>query len=481
MALLAILMYRRGMGEPDSIYIAAGIYQGILKGTFLSESLLYYPQGHFVYYALLFFGLKNFPPAIETTMTAMNWFTMLSASASLFIVLLALRQHLRPAVAIIGSLFLFASPTVLEWSTFGHPAMPSLLFALIATYLLISYAGATESPMLRVCGSLLALAFYVLAIGSRADIMVFFPGLGLFVAILGDRTLRAVTSAWIIMGAAIIVFWLLALAAEHIWSFQSTASFLDAIARFHESGQVLRIWSEGVVRLVLAAGGITCALAVWGLVLLIRRRNWWLLASALALVAAGFFYSLGYPPSRHLIATIAGIAVLAAVPFATHNRWPRYITAGLGIVVLLANLWLPSFAGLATRKSNVAATPWYFKSWTERHYGNQRYWAWDESRWHDLLVGSWLDETGLIWSLCRDDVPIYRARLADLPEARTFQAATGSYHFLELYPPESWPRAVENLGLKRIVFLSGCRDSLPLQAPVDCSAAPPERLRFVSE
>lgn len=489
---LVSLRYKTGMGEPDAVYMAAGVYQGILKGTYLTDSMLYYPQGHFLYYALLYLLLKPLTLTIHNVIAVMNWLSVISAAIAFGVLLHLLRRSLSTIPALASVLLVFASPTFLEWGTFGHPALLSLMFALLGTYALVIHSGDTQDQHRSWGGLLLALGLYVAAIGTRADVMIFFPGLGLLIAASDGKKLGLVWQSCCVMAAAIILYWLLAILVRNTWPFQSTTSFLEPITRIYNMGSKLHVWAEGFARLALASGLATCLLAIVGLGHSMKHRMWWGTAGASAFVVPGFLYGLGYLSSRHLMVAIAGIALFASVPLVHLVRnGRRSIAIGLSSAALMLNLWLPSIAGSIAGDTDREHTPWYFKSWTDRHYGNQQYWSWDESRWQRLLptldtssilVGTWLDEAGLVAALCRKGKSVTRIPSSRGEEWTTYLTPQAKLDFLEAYSSTARqsPTGVAAHGVQ-VVLLSSYDTEVPDVGSATREAPPPDGVGFVGQ
>lgn len=459
-------IYKSGFGEADSAGIAVGIHQAVLHGQGLAEPLLYLPLGHPLYYLILL----HWPGAasLDSVISTMNHLSWLSMGGTFALAYLICRRFARPAWALAALIAVASSPLAFEVATYGHPVTPALFLFMVGAVALLS---ASERGFLVDARGVGLVALTTLAVGAsictRADSVFFLPALvALAHAVRRER--RSVFAAGLTVVLAMMIYIVARKIVPPVGPNHGNAihDLINFVATFYKP----RLLGTGVAWFWLVIGpglGLAIVAAVVGL---LRRRSWMTLFHGLCLMGPTFLFFVGNPhPSRHFLHVIVGAAFFLAMAGEQLQPVKQPRIATLVPLVIALNLGLfPLFGAVAHAAGWEPAHVSEKGSWLsvrltqsvfQQHLTNQRFRAWDHARWErifakgpegDLMIGGWVDHTGLLMYSSGRDLRILRSDKVSAAGVRylDFLIDGVGFHFWEWYPgdpaksPVSYPPEV---------------------------------------
>jgi hypothetical protein len=445
-------IYRGAFGEADSAAIAVGIHQAVLHGQGLAEPLLYLPVGHPLYYLIL----VHWPGAasLDRVISMMNHLSWLSMGGTFALAYLICRRFARPTWALAALVAVASSPLAFEVATYGHPVTPALFLFMVGTVALLS---ASERGFLVDARGVGLVALSALAVGAsictRADSVFFLPALvALAHAVRRER--RSVVAACLAVVPAMMIYIVARKLVPAAGPHQGNAihDLINFVAAFYKP----RLLGTGVAWFWLVIGpglGLAIVAAVVGL---LRRRSWMTLFHGLCLMGPTFLFFVGNPhPSRHFLHVIIGAAFFLAMAGEQLQPVKQPRVATLVPLVIALNLGLfPLFGAVAHAAGWEPARVSEKGSWLsvrltqsvfQQHVTNQRFRAWDRARWErifskrpedDLMIGEWVDHTGLLMYSSGRDLRILRSDNVSANGVRylNFMIDGVRFHFWEWYP-----------------------------------------------
>lgn len=447
-----LFVYQGGFGEADSASIAVGIHQAVLHGRGLAEPLLYMPVGHPLYY----FVLLHWPGAarLDRVISVMNHLSWLSMGATFALAYLICRRFARPAWALAALAAVASSPLAFELATYGHPVTPALfLFMLGAVVLLVAAERGFPADARGVSLVVLSTLSVGASICTRADVVFFLPALvGLAHAVRPER--RSLVGAGLAAVPAMMIYLLARKLVPA--SGQHPSNALQDLIGFLSTYYELRRLGLGFAWFWLVIGPGLCIALVAAIGGLLRRRRWQTLLHGLCLVGPTFAFFVGNPhPSRHFLHVIIGAAFFLAMAAEQLQPLKNARIAATVPLVIALNLGLfPLLGGVARAAGWDAGRVsekgrWLAMRLTQsvfaQHRTNQRYRAWDLARWERifsrrpegaLLVGQWVDHTGLMLYSSAHDLRIIRTEGTGKASLKyvDLQIDGLTLHFWEWYP-----------------------------------------------
>jgi hypothetical protein len=169
-----LFLYRGGMGEADSMVMAAGMAKSLSPHVSLTDCMLYGRQtgpGIYLVFRLLTPFLRGASPA--GTILFLNWIGLLSATFSIWPLYLLARKTMSRDVSFASMLLFISSPLAWELGTYFHPITPAALLFLLS---FLTYGGIRRSLI----GSVRLVATTLLAAASvimRFEILAVVPAL----------------------------------------------------------------------------------------------------------------------------------------------------------------------------------------------------------------------------------------------------------------------------------------------------------------
>lgn len=426
----SIFIYRGGFGEPDSTAIAVGIQQALKNGQYFGGSLLYLPSGHPLYYYLMF----HFPGAgswsIDKVIWVMNHCSWLAMGASLTLVYLLCRKFASRGWSLSAALLLSTCPIFIDQSTYGHPVSVALFFFLAASVLMVegwaqsAYMSVRFMVMIVVASLLLAASVCI-----RADIIFFFPALIPLAVCAGTKRKAAMLALGCSACFAVATF----LFARNLVTQSAPINANAAISpmqqalTFFSSYYHLKSVIKGLIYFPFATGlGLSLLLGCL-VALLLKKKLWWPLAAGTLMILPTFLFYVGNPlPSRHFLHASVGICLFLALIGAKVFPWKCKGILWFTLILAGLNLGLaPSMAAL-TKIAKIPTRNWVLQRLTvgvfDWHRMYQDYLNWDQNRWKNLapafsekqlLIGGWLENSGLLTYLARQGETIKIKRVAD--------------------------------------------------------------------
>lgn len=356
-------LYRGGMGDPDSMVMAAGMAMGLNSDSSFAETLLYGRQAQPGMYLVTHVVYPLFFDTPAHMIGFLNWFNLIVSSLLVWPLYALFRRTMTPAGTIGAVLLFFFSPMVWESGTYFHPLIPAALLVSLAV-LAWSKMNSTRAGIVYFVLTYLAGSAAVL---MRASVFLLFPAFIAW-AIFANRRKRA-----LLLSSAQILLVLLTYFAVVNKVFDSGAAGGRGLTRYASDfyATYLRpvngsIVAKQIVWAVLSVGASTSALCVFGVRRLLRPRRGdtagnqkyegrsFAIAAAWVLPCTLFWLPSPVPIMRHYFFAAFGIAWFAGYALSRGTTARRACT--VAAVAVLVNLGLPEAAYRFYNKTH-PATP----------------------------------------------------------------------------------------------------------------------------
>lgn len=504
-------LYRNGAGEPDSVAMIAGIYQGLLKQTYFDEGL-YMLMGQPLYYGFFFALPVTKYLTFDHLALLMNVISWVTSAASTGLVYLLARNFATRSAAALGAAFLISSPTVLEWSTYAHPVTVSIFLLLCAANIVAkvlcrnhNYHERTYLSLRQYLYLIAAALLAGAAICVRADVIVLFHLFPLipFLAVAVNDEARSNRTPWLPMfvgcGVAVlaVVIGFIGLApftgSAQGGNSSPTALFLKVQAFF-----TFIPMHDVILELLFGIGivGSFYALAT-GAALAVKRR-WKIILFAFLLVAPPLIFAMGNPqPARRFMhaiyASYIAIPILTILP----GPWrritvPMWAVVGCGLTAVVVNILILPATGDFLRRNHYAVVEKTFlsratSSLLNHHSANQKYLFLVEDQMdyirrlapdESMLVGTYAHVQFLVASFSRDHKPVNVQMIDQAPGLIKTRVTSGEQTFTVVeYLPQfsSYPPTLNYPAIYAFTNVLPNTDSTT--APV-YNLAPPDGLEF---
>lgn len=337
------LVYHGGMGEPDSVAMAAGMAKGMTTAANMSDTFVYGRQvspGMYLFTGFVYPKLFADPRHL---IAFLNWFSVASFALMMWPLYALFRRSMPVHAASFAILLAAFSPLVWESSTYFHPLIPACLLLLISlvcgrhigrsargiAYLAMAAATAAAAFLIRTEVIFVAPALVVGALVSKRK--------------LRNTVLTCSLGAWTAL-VYVAVQRVLPGAVET--SSHNIASYVRMTWGLYSSGFSIPGLTRSVTWAVLGIGVGALAAAAWGVLGWFRARpvGGGALATALVWVlpAVLFWLPQPIPILRHYFLSTLGVAWLVGA--LALSRVSKRRAAAVAAVVALASLVVPEAA-----------------------------------------------------------------------------------------------------------------------------------------
>jgi hypothetical protein len=344
-----VFLYSGGMGEADSMVMAAGMAKSLEPGAHLTECIFYGRQtGPGIYFIFKLFSPFLRAASPDKIILFLNCIGLISATLLIWPLYLIGRAVLGRAVTICCMMLFISSPLVWELGTYFHPIMPAALLLLAA----FMASRAVDRSSRGIASYLLTVLLAAACIIMRNEVLTMIPAL-YAVAVLSTQRRKNTLLLSSVLALAIVGFLLLTMSirgSAAANSGTSTRYASDFTQRFFETFS-LKIIFHTVPWTVMGIGIGTCLSATAGCFLLIRSwrgfsktsRASLLRGLVIAIVWIGPTLALWtFQPSpilRHFFLITPAVAWLAGQH--ALSRLGRQALVVATVVAVLGNLLIP--------------------------------------------------------------------------------------------------------------------------------------------
>jgi len=252
---------RGGMGEADSVVMAAGMAQWMMSDVGFGDIFLYgrqlSPGIYFVFrflYPILFHDASH-------VIAFLNWINVLSSALIVIPLFLIMRRLFNRSVTTACVILILFTPLVWELGTFFHPIMPAVLLFLLA---FLAWDRIAWSPR---GAAFYALTFVLVAAATimRVEVLLAVPAL-LVAGLIAPRKKRnlALLVSLLFLAVAAYALVLKGISKAASISFHGMPQFMDTYSRGYISSISSRAAARSVIWASLGLGIATVFLAIGG-------------------------------------------------------------------------------------------------------------------------------------------------------------------------------------------------------------------------
>jgi hypothetical protein len=342
-------LYSGGMGEADSMVMAAGMAKSLEPGARLAECIFYGRQtGPGIYFIFKLFSPFLRAASPDKIILFLNCIGPISATLLVWPLYLIGRAVLGRAATICCIMLFISSPLVWELGTYFHPIMPAALLFLAA----FMASRAVDRSLRGIAGYLLTVLLAAASIIMRNEVLTMIPVL-YAAAVLSTQRRKNTLLLSSVLALAIVGFLLLTTSirgSAAVVSGTSTRYASDFARHFFETISLKMIFHT-VPWTVMGIGIGTCLVATAGCFSLIRSwrgfskasRTNFLRGLVIAIVWIGPTLALWmFQPSpilRHFFLITPAVAWLAGQ--LALSRLGRRALIAATVVAVLGNLLIP--------------------------------------------------------------------------------------------------------------------------------------------
>lgn len=336
-------VYQAGMGEPDSVAMAAGMAKGMTTAADIGDTFVYGRQVSAGMYLFTGFVYPKLFADPRHLIAFLNWLSVASFALMMWPLYALFRRSMPAHAAALAVLLAAFSPLIWESSTYFHPLVPASLLLLVSLVCARRIGRSTRGIAFLALTAIAASAAFLI----RTEVIFVVPAL-LVGPLLSKRKLRNTVlacglGAWTAL-AYVAVQRLLPGAVET--STHNIASYVRMMWELYSVGFSIPGLTRSVTWAVLGIGVGGLAAAAWGLLVWFRRRpvGGGELITALVWVLPAVLFWLPQPTPilRHYFLSTFGVAWLVGA--LVLSRLSARRAAAVAAAVALASIVIPEAA-----------------------------------------------------------------------------------------------------------------------------------------